>query len=363
MVAAKTILPDADSCLMVRTSSWTRLPGPEVNDVPSAIPDASAYRLHALSTRLVDLHRESRRMGLRELQSFAFEAFGEIVPFDSGAVGNGVIENGSRELFDAYLYRQPPELLTRWPDVRPLDRVAAAALSAPGRTRNLDVGVLYADEPRMLRHCREFGQEHWLTTMTVDGRGGLYQAVSVFRADRDRPFSESDRFLTELFVPHFVEAMRTARLQQLGAHGKAAAIHPSAAAVVNSEGVVVEAEPGFVDVLSEAFPLWSGPRLPDAFEPVTGEARSLTFTAEGLYVESVPSHDLRLLRVRRATQVDALTSRELEVAKEFARGASAQAVGKALGIATNTVRVHLCRVYGKLGVGSKTELARVLAGH
>jgi two-component system, NarL family, response regulator LiaR len=52
---------------------------------------------------------------------------------------------------------------------------------------------------------------------------------------------------------------------------------------------------------------------------------------------------------------DALTARELEVLRIAACGMSNREIADTLSISTRTVQVHLSNVFGKLGVGSRTE--------
>ncbi len=52
---------------------------------------------------------------------------------------------------------------------------------------------------------------------------------------------------------------------------------------------------------------------------------------------------------------EGLTERELDVLRAVARGKSNKEIGEALGISTNTVQVHLRNIFGKLGVGDRTE--------
>ena len=56
-----------------------------------------------------------------------------------------------------------------------------------------------------------------------------------------------------------------------------------------------------------------------------------------------------------------LTVREREVARLAAERLTAQEIGERLFISRRTVETHLARVYAKLGVTSKSELARRLA--
>ena len=57
---------------------------------------------------------------------------------------------------------------------------------------------------------------------------------------------------------------------------------------------------------------------------------------------------------------DALSPRELEIARAYARGASYREIAERLLIAPTTVRTHLSTIYRKLGVSSKIELLRTL---
>jgi DNA-binding NarL/FixJ family response regulator len=56
-----------------------------------------------------------------------------------------------------------------------------------------------------------------------------------------------------------------------------------------------------------------------------------------------------------------LTAREREVAAMVARGSSNKEVTGALFLSEKTIEHHLSRVYAKLGLRSRTELARALA--
>ncbi|MEM6991740.1 MAG: FHA domain-containing protein [Myxococcota bacterium] len=55
-----------------------------------------------------------------------------------------------------------------------------------------------------------------------------------------------------------------------------------------------------------------------------------------------------------------LTKRELQIARLVARGLGNEEVGCALGISRRTVSTHLSRVYARIGVSSRGELARLL---
>ena len=66
-------------------------------------------------------------------------------------------------------------------------------------------------------------------------------------------------------------------------------------------------------------------------------------------------------RRREASAAEQLTPQELQVALIVAQGATNREAGAALFLSPKTIETHLGRVYRKLGVRSRTELARKLA--
>jgi DNA-binding CsgD family transcriptional regulator len=64
---------------------------------------------------------------------------------------------------------------------------------------------------------------------------------------------------------------------------------------------------------------------------------------------------------RRDAPVEELTPQELQIALVVARGATNKEAGAALFLSPKTIETHLGRVYRKLNVRSRTELARLLA--
>lgn len=56
-----------------------------------------------------------------------------------------------------------------------------------------------------------------------------------------------------------------------------------------------------------------------------------------------------------------LTPAERDVVRDVVRGLSNEAIGEARGVSKHTVAAHLRSIYKKLGVGSRRELAAVVA--
>jgi DNA-binding NarL/FixJ family response regulator len=95
----------------------------------------------------------------------------------------------------------------------------------------------------------------------------------------------------------------------------------------------------------------AGYLLKDA--PAAQVAQAVRMAARGETVLA-PSIALRLVSHVRAPQRDALSDREAEVLRLVARGMTNSDIGRELCISEATVKTHLLRAFGKLGVSDRT---------
>jgi DNA-binding CsgD family transcriptional regulator len=311
---------------------------------------------------LLDLHTRANELGYRELQRFAMERLQEMLPFDSGLFAVGTIRDGVPHGHDAMLHNKRPEFMESWDQVKHEDRVAIDAITHRGTTVNHSVtSEFFAGCERLVEHCRAWEVEHVLCTAHISMDAGLYWVMSVYRNHTREPFTETERAAMELIVPHVFAAARQARLGQLRSATRVSESHGQVSAITNFDGVVLEADPGFVDMLRAGFPGWNGPSLPKELIE-SFQNREMRVVHGPIVVRADDVGDVRLLHVRRAVIADQLTAREREIALAFSSGDTYRQIGEHLGIAPNTVRRHLANIYGKLGISSKVELDRMVSG-
>ena len=105
-----------------------------------------------------------------------------------------------------------------------------------------------------------------------------------------------------------------------------------------------------VDAGATGYLLKDAPR-----EQLFGAIRS---TARGESVLS-PSVATRVLGRMRAPAEEALSPRELEILQAVARGLSNKEIGRRLYVSEATVKTHLLRIFGKLGVDDRTAAVTV----
>jgi DNA-binding CsgD family transcriptional regulator len=89
----------------------------------------------------------------------------------------------------------------------------------------------------------------------------------------------------------------------------------------------------------------------------------LTVVGEADVAVVVTQNSVRLTLVAEISDLSpGLSPRELQIARLVARGATNQAIARALDISTWTVSSHLRRIFAKLGVGTRAEMVAQLFG-
>lgn len=316
----------------------------------------------AVNALSLELHTLCHELSLRDFQARALAGLEALVPFDSALLAVGTVIDGVPEAHDAYLYRQTPELMVSWEPVKHEDVVSLRTTSSPGRTMAFVSRETYPEGSAIMAHCERFGILQLLSTASLDERAGSFVVLSLYRASETPRFTERERAAVELVVPHLVASTRQAKLDDLRRATHVMADHTPAAAIINRRAVVLEADPRFIDLLAQHYKDFRGPKLPAPLAPLAAVGAPERRTIGRLVVRADPAGDVVLVHARVALPVDTLTDREREVALHFASGLSTQEIAARLEIARNTVRVHVTRVYAKLGVANRAELASMLAG-
>jgi DNA-binding CsgD family transcriptional regulator len=228
------------------------------------------------------------------------------------------------------------------------------------------------------------------------------------RGPRQGPYTEQEQYFLERLTPHL---MRTVKLGfQLGAYKAlqhmeyrtldridigVALLDRNAAVLFVNKALRSMATDGALSLRDQRLSSYSAPhakRLTELVSSASGGAPGGTMAiphpvdgrAVTVLVSSVRSRDLdrfanqymgdaaamvftldpgvsRTLPPEWVMDAYGLTSAEARVALHAALGGSVTKIGAQLKISPNTVKTHLRRVFAKLGIGSKAELAGMIA--
>jgi DNA-binding CsgD family transcriptional regulator len=165
-------------------------------------------------------------------------------------------------------------------------------------------------------------------------------------------FDDEERQLLALLASQacgaWLAAERTLLLRHMSRPG-------CSAALVDREGCVRAVSGAFYEALRASWPEWRESRVPAALRATSPEGNVSVRRGLRWTVESVDG--LLLVVGERIGAAAVLTDRERTVATAVLEAGSQRAAAQRLRISGNTVRNTLARVYAKLGVRDRVELA------
>jgi DNA-binding CsgD family transcriptional regulator len=248
-----------------------------------------------------------------------------------------------------------PSIVDAYLPQRDSDFFRTAWMSKPGACVNLsDLTTRAAYLQTSL--YRDFGVHYrieWvLATLLINPVTSLSEFLAIWRHDPDRPFTDSERQIKELLMPHLVEALRAVRLRHfLRDKGSRSPVW----ALVDECGCIQDLSPAFMSCLREHWPNWHGSLLPDPLAKCI--LRGTPYTSKSFRFESTRSEQFCFLEAKPRSMFDRLTTREIEIVSLFAKGNGSSDIALVLSLSPTTVRNHIANGYRKLGVNNKAELA------
>ncbi|MFP6562237.1 response regulator transcription factor [Paraburkholderia sp. B3] len=227
---------------------------------------------------------------------------------------------------------------------------------------NLDLPDLFGKNrsPGLLNYVHRYGHIQALIIGRQCGEAGMHQAISLYRAREDKPFAEAQRRMLEVVFPHLTEALQTSmafHMERIRPRGGEVAW---SLAICDTAGEFRFAEPGFCDLLRVEWPSHAYRNLPTQLAGVIGGGRKARFQGRAALFVIEVVHDVVFVRARVRVPVDALSPRELEVAKLVVAGLTHKEIAKALALAPATVRNHLQAIHERAGVHTNAELVQQL---
>lgn len=318
-------------------------------------------KLDAWSTLLLELYRLAHEAPLTEFQMRALEVVRTGLGFDSALWGTGVVTPQGVVVHSLYLFRQPPEMIENYERIKQHDTLSIEAFGNLGQTLNVAMSDPHwraRVHPEMLAHIQRYGMENTLSTTVADPLSGLWSAISFYRSDTHRPFTEAQRRFKQNLMPHLIETLTIKRFDYVRNGG--GKTPKQTLAICDRHGILHYAEPGFPVAMTSEWPEWPGVRLPAALIDKLFMRESHSHSGQALVITLAPLNDMWLLSLRKKSKIDLLSARELQVAKYFAQGMTYREISKKLHISPVTVRNHLRAIYAKLEINNKAEMVHFL---
>ena len=287
-------------------------------------------------------------------RQWALDELRALLPFDAAVWGSGTVARP--HFHNVTVVGVPESFAQRLEDTQamnPLLPEIRARLGEPVAMSDVCKDRDFYASPLYRETFAPFGIERILSSGSIQPRSGLYTLLSIYRFDRRQKFSAAEKAFHAQMLFHLIHASSQAFFMAISR--PPARDRREWSALCDDEGMFHEVETEFMDLLESAYPTWRGQRLPFEMPPLGFEG-----LLQGLYLRVEALGDLKLLHLREAVPLDALTTRERDVVTQVCEGLSAKAIGRNLGLAPSTVSTHLYRAYRKLGVESRTKLAHLM---
>lgn len=301
-----------------------------------------------LSEFLLELYRDARQLEPQAFQLSMLERLAEFVAYDYAVWGGA--EASQREVTDLVVLNQSKNLLMQWQEIGHRDSFCDLTLQRLNHTCLFDDVRDYRSSFAYNEHWRSFDVRHMISTIMNEPLDGYVSFVGLCNEDAARPFSEEDRLIKQQLMPHLSEALRLNREMALNLPED-----EEGSALINRAGWILASRAPFDALVREEWGEGHRVRLPESFSP--GSAAVGDWCGRQIAIQYRRFNDHYLLRARPLGALDRLAPRAQEVAHLYAAGFSHKEVARRLGIAPETVRKHLARIYSQLGITSKASLA------
>lgn len=307
-------------------------------------------QLATLSSLLLAWHRLAAGATLERFRSSALALLEAHLPTSAAWWGVAHLKGGSPQVLQSYLHRLPADFADDWLRSAELDDLACTVIEQPGVT------VRYSSYDTLTDFDANYGIASVLSTAIPVQNTGLVHFLSLYRDDSLPSFTEEDRALVELLIPHLFLAEEK---QALATMQSDAANPRQLTATVSKQAWLEQATPVFCQVLMEEFPDWFGGHLPSALLGMVhigaGQWQGRTLDVS---VSRGEDGSCQLSVQLRASL--GLTRREEMVARAYAAGGSHKEIARDLGLKPATVRGYLQQCYLKLNVSNKISLGEAL---
>jgi DNA-binding CsgD family transcriptional regulator len=308
---------------------------------------------------VAELYRSGLSVPPEGFRAWALHCLKPLVPFDGALWGSGTIRNWKFHTVTLVgLADDFPQALEETRGINPLPARMMTSLDTPVDMEDVMPDRQFFQSEIHQRCFGRFGISRILATAHVEPRSGLISLLTLYRRSRRVHFTPAEKALHKRATFHLFQAASHAYFLHLMRTFIEEREAGGAAAVVDSQGAFHEVQPRFLDLLERHFPNQKLHALPFA-PPAAGG----TDTVNGLCVRSEPVGDLSCVLIWEAGPLDRLTARERETVFAVTQGLSFKQAARKIGVAPSTVANHLYRIYRKLGVNSRSELAGLVYPH
>ena len=306
--------------------------------------------MQALEQLISRLYRSTKDIDIAHFREWALSEVQNLIPFDAAIWSTGHLSTRTFHTHTTLnLPKNFPDLLLEHLAINPLRKTLFNRVGcAVDMSEVIDDQAFYTSEI----YQRVFQPHHIsriLSSIHLCPRTGIYTLLSLYRFDQNERFLDIEKQQHQRLLFHLVEAASHACFMSLKSDDEAHNCH----AISDIQGVYHEAEPQFIDLMETYFGSEELTRFP---LDVAKEEHAY----KGLMIRSKQLGDLYRISIRECSPIDQLTSREQEVVEGVTQGLSFKQIARKLQLSPSTVANHLYRIYQKLNINNRAQLADLI---
>lgn len=307
----------------------------------------------AVSDFLLELYHDASDCTPDELRIRVLKNLQHFIPFDFGVWGGGRADG--RLVTDLTVLDQTEALLGKWDAVAEQDAFCDMTLDHLGSTARFDDVPDYRFSMAYNEHWRQFNAAQMMATIVSERTDGYVSFVGLCAENGSNLFSEAERSFKQMLMPHLSQALQMSRVLWTG---RAAARH-EAVGLVDREGWVLCTHGPFDSFVAEE---WGHrvAQLPESAMIALKQTHRWCGASLDARLSTFGSNYFIHLSINE--RLPSLSPREREVAGLFASGMTNKQVARTLGTSPFTIRNQIVRIYEKLGISNKAELAARVSG-
>lgn len=295
-----------------------------------------------------------------EFGDHALAQLKQAVHFDSAVLLNMDVSPGRQiAVHSMHLSNQPPEQLMAWGELETPDHVLDEAMRRRGASLVRGSQDTFGAQADFMDYCRRYEIAHTLIHIPKAHKSmpDNVDVLSLWRARPEHDYTERERALSDLLLPHLFQA-NLINLRLFA--GLEASPTATVSALANLMGCMYFSPPDAIALLQREWPEWIPPFLPGELLQQLASSEHRQYAGAHVLVKAELLGQALHLQIAPRPRIR-LTDAEWSVARLAADGMTYKEIARALGNSPATVRNQLHSVYNKMGVDNKTQLSATLA--
>ncbi|QJE02834.1 response regulator transcription factor [Massilia forsythiae] len=318
--------------------------------------------MDSYSSLLLNIYQAARNLTPDEFNVAIMAMLRTKLDFDAARLLGADISNGEVVVQSSIMYNIPTNNALDWESIQRRDLVLPYALANLGIPVSFHCPTLFAERQHaiMRDYVQRYEHRNGLVMVLASPENPLVDGLSLYRADADAHFGAREQHLMVDLMPHVQEALKLNR--QL-AVATMPADERNVLLIAQLDGLIHYSTPEGRHLMLSEWPDWRPACLPVFLLEDLRRLGSTEYRGQRIVIRCQRRNALLFLHVTAHSPRTRLSPRELQVARLYGRGLAAKAVAKELSISQATARNTLQKIYQKLNVHDKAELAQLLVQH